>query len=71
MGAVRDIEQGRAAVPRPGSLARLTAALELGERELAYERTPGIRDELAFDSQEKNRNYKNPLTGWCFALLGR
>ena len=34
MGAVRDIEQGRTAVPRPGSLARLTAALELSGREL-------------------------------------
>jgi DNA-binding SARP family transcriptional activator/DNA-binding XRE family transcriptional regulator len=34
IGAVRDIEQGRTAAPWPGSLARLTAALELDEREL-------------------------------------
>jgi DNA-binding SARP family transcriptional activator/tetratricopeptide (TPR) repeat protein len=34
VGAVRDIEQGRTAWPRPGSLARLAAVLELGGREL-------------------------------------
>ncbi len=34
VGAVQDIEQGRTASPRPGSLARLAAALELGGREV-------------------------------------
>jgi hypothetical protein len=29
----------------------------------AHRRTPGTRDELAFDSQKRNRNHKNPLTG--------
>ena len=29
----------------------------------AHRRTPGTRGELAFDSQKRNRNYKNPLTG--------
>jgi hypothetical protein len=29
----------------------------------AHRRTPGIKGELAFDSQKRNRNYKNPLTG--------
>ena len=34
VGAVRDIEQGRTAAPRPGSLARLAAVLDVGQHEL-------------------------------------
>jgi hypothetical protein len=33
-------------------------------------RTPGTRDEQAFDSQKRNRNYKNPLTGSVHASRG-
>jgi hypothetical protein len=29
----------------------------------AHRQTPGTIDELAFDSQKRKRNYKNPLTG--------
>jgi hypothetical protein len=36
----------------------------------AHQRTPGARGELAFDSQEKNQNYKNPLTGSVHASRG-
>src|SRR6266567_4047060 len=32
--------------------------------------TPGIEDELAFDSQKRNRNHKNPLTGSVHASRG-
>ena len=36
----------------------------------AHRRTPGTRDELAFDSQKRKRNYKNPLTGSVHASRG-
>ena len=36
----------------------------------AHRRTPGIKGELAFDSQKRNRNYKNPLTGSVRASRG-
>jgi len=36
----------------------------------AHKRTPGTEDELAFDTQKKNRNDKNPLTGSVHAFRG-
>ena len=36
----------------------------------AHKPTPGIEDELAFDTQKRNRNYKNPLTGSVHASRG-
>ena len=36
----------------------------------AHRRTPGTRGELAFDTQKRNRNYKNPLTGSVHASRG-
>jgi hypothetical protein len=36
----------------------------------AHKRTPGIKDELAFDSKKTNRNHKNQLTGSVHASRG-
>jgi hypothetical protein len=36
----------------------------------AYKRTSGIKDELGFDSQKKDRNHKNPLTGSVHTFRG-
>ena len=36
----------------------------------AHKLTPGIKAELAFDSQKNGRNYKNPLTGSVHASRG-
>ena len=36
----------------------------------AHRRTPGTKGELAFDSQKRSRNYKNPLTGSVYASRG-
>ena len=36
----------------------------------AHKPAPGIKGELAFDTQKRNRNYKNPLTGSVHASRG-
>jgi hypothetical protein len=56
-------DTGRPSLPRPGAARPVT-------RCSAHKRTPGTRDELAFDSQKKDRNYKNPLTGSVHASRG-
>jgi DNA-binding SARP family transcriptional activator/tetratricopeptide (TPR) repeat protein len=42
LGAIRDLEQGRTTGPRPGSLARLAAVLELGPEDQAPARPPEV-----------------------------
>ena len=36
----------------------------------AHKPAPGIKGELAFDTQKRNRNHKNPLTGSVHAFRG-
>ena len=36
----------------------------------AHKPAPGTRGELAFDTQKRNQNYKNPLTGSVHASRG-
>jgi hypothetical protein len=68
-GAVRDIEQGRTAVPRPGSLARLAAALDLGGCELdSLAARSGHRQAVAVPGYREGAGVElavlGPLGGW-------
>jgi DNA-binding SARP family transcriptional activator len=62
VGAVRDIEQGRTAAPRSGSLARLAAALGLGE--------PELESRAAGPGSRRSRPPETPAGGLALGVLG-
>jgi hypothetical protein len=69
LGAVPVPPAPAPATPAEALLGRYRRYL-VSKRGLVPETAPGIKDELAFDSQKRSRNHKNPLTGSVYTSRG-